>query len=195
MLEAYLVRIKEDMAEDDFNRLLRFTTEEKKERILRYRRFEDAERSLVGDLLARYAICKSFGVRNDELVFGRNEHGKPLLIKPAGHYFNISHAGEWVACALADRPVGIDIELIKPLDYRLAEGFCTQEEYLLLLQQPEETRLNYFYRLWTRKESYLKADRRGLRLPLASAPQEANCSYFTTELDKYILSICVFSPA
>jgi len=100
-----------------------------------------------------------------------------------------------VACAVADSPVGIDIEPLKPVDYKLAESFCAKEEYLFLQQQPEETRLKHFYHFWTSKESYVKADGRGLSLPLASVTAAANCSYFTAELDNYILSICVLSPA
>jgi 4'-phosphopantetheinyl transferase len=195
MFEAYLVRITQDLAQNDFNRLLRYVTAKKKERILRYQRFEDAQRSLVGDLLTRYALCKRLNVRNDELVFVQNEYGKPLLLRPRGLHFNISHAGEWVACALADIPVGIDIELAKPVDYRIAESFCTKEEFLFLLQQPEETRLKHFYRFWTRKESYLKADGRGLYLPPNSVPTDKDCSYYTAELDNYVLSICVFRPS
>jgi 4'-phosphopantetheinyl transferase len=191
MLDVYLVRINHDLAENEFIQLLRYMTAEKKERILRYQRLEDAQRSLVGDILARYTICKRLGAKNDELVFGQNEYGKPLLLKPAGLYFNISHAGEWVACALADSPVGIDIELVKPADYTLAQRFCAKEEYLFLLQQPEETRLKHFYRFWTMKESYSKFDGRGLSLPLASVAADENCSYYTVELDNYVLSICV----
>jgi len=195
MLEAYLVRINQMLAAKDFNRLLGYVTAEKKERILRYHRFEDAQRSLAGDILARYALCKRLNARNDELVWGRNEYGKPLLLSPRGIYFNISHAGEWAACAVSDSPVGIDIELVKPVDYQLAERFCSEEEYLFLLGQPEGRRLEHFYRFWTRKESYSKADGRGLSLPLASAAADTGCAYYTMKLDNYVLSVCAFPPS
>ena len=206
MPDTYLLNINQNLAKNDFDRLLRYVSEDKRERILRFHRFEDAQRSLLGDILARYAICKRLGVRNAELVFGLNEYGKPLLIEPDGIFFNISHSGEWVACAVADSLVGIDVEMIKPVDYKIAEGFFSEIEYLFLMNQPEETRQKYFYILWALKESFIKAEGKGLSIPFDSftvdlerkeirLQDEENvinnktCSYFKAKSDKYVLSV------
>ena len=210
MLETYLLNINRDLEKYDFDRLIGYVSKDKKDRILRFRRFKDAQRSLLGEILARYAICKGLGVRNTELVFGLNEYGKPVLIKPDGIHFNISHSGEWVACAVADSPVGIDIEMIKPVDYKIAERFFSEKESFFLINQSEETRLKYFYMLWTLKESYIKAEGRGLSIPLNSftvdlkgnpiiirdennlIKNKTHC-YFEVQPDKYVLSICVIT--
>ncbi len=207
MPDTYLLKINKDLEKKDFDRLLCYVSEDKRERILRFHRFEDSQRSLLGDILARYAICKRSGAKNAELVFGLNEYGKPILIKPEGIHFNISHSGEWVACAIDDNPVGIDIEMIKPVDYKISERFFSEKEYLFLMNQPEEMRLKYFYIFWTLKESCIKADGRGLSIPFDSftidldgkgiiLQDEKNVlgnkthSYFEVEIDKYVLSIC-----
>lgn len=168
MLEAYILEIDKFLEKHAFERLLGYVTESKRDRIGRFHRPEDAQRSLLGDVLARYAICKRLGVKNGALAFGANEYGKPLLLEHAGIHFNISHSGSWVACAVDDNPVGIDVELIQPIDFKIAERFFSKDEHAALLAQPDEMKLTYFYMLWTLKESYIKAEGKGLGIPLDS---------------------------
>lgn len=168
MLDTYILKIDRNIEKDDFDRLLSWVSEEKKERILRFHRFEDAQRTLLGDVLARYAICKRLGVRNMDLVFGTNEYGKPVLHEPNGIHFNISHSGNWVVCAVDDNVVGIDVEMIKPIDFKIVERFFSRDEYISFVNQPEEMKLQYFYMIWTLKESYIKTEGKGLSIPLNS---------------------------
>lgn len=168
MLDTYILKIDRNIEKDDFCRLLGCVSEEKKERISRFHRFEDAQRTLLGDVLARYAICKRLGIRNRDLVFGTNEYGKPILHEPNGIHFNISHSGDWVVCAVDDSTVGIDIEMIKPIDFKIAERFFSRDEYISLINQSEEMKLKYFYMIWTLKESYIKTEGKGLSIPLDS---------------------------
>jgi len=168
MLDIYILKIGKALPKDVFNRFLSLVSDVKKERILRYRMYEDAQRSLLGDILARYAICKRLGIRNHDLVFGTNEYGKPILTIPGGVHFNISHSENWVVCAADNNQVGIDVEVIKPVNINIAESFFSKYEYLALLNQPEETQLKYFYMIWTLKESYIKAEGKGLSIPLNS---------------------------
>ena len=168
MLDTYILKIDRNIEKDDFNRLLSFVSKEKKERISRFHRFEDAQRTLLGDALARYAICKRLGIRNRDLVFGANEYDKPVLLEPNGIHFNISHSGNWVVCAVDDNAIGIDVEMIKPIDFKIAERFFSRDEYISLINQPEEMKLTNFYMIWTLKESYIKTEGKGLSIPLNS---------------------------
>lgn len=168
MVDAYILKIDTALEKEEFARLLNCVSEEKRERILRFHRSEDAQRTLLGDVLSRYALCKRFNLQNKDLVFGVNEYGKPLLPGFQDAHFNISHSGPWVVCAVDDKPVGIDVEIIKPMDFKIAERFFSKDEYHSLMDQPEEMKLNYFYRLWTLKESYIKAEGKGLSIPLDS---------------------------
>lgn len=168
MLDTYILKIDKNIEKDDFDRLLSRVSKEKKERINRFHRFEDAQRTLLSDVLARYAICKRLGVRNRDLVFGANEYGKPVLHEPNRTHFSISHSGNWVVCAVDDSAVGIDVEMIKPIGFEIAERFFSKDEFISLINQPEEMKLAYFYMIWTLKESYIKAEGKGLSIPLNS---------------------------
>jgi 4'-phosphopantetheinyl transferase len=168
MFSAYLLNIDKNLEKEDFDRLLNHVSHEKKKRILRFHRYEDAQRSLLGDILSRYAICERCNIKNNNLVFTSNEYGKPLLTEPSEIHFNISHSADWVVCAVDNHPIGIDVETIKPIDFNIAERFFSKAEYLSLINQPEESKLEYFYMLWTLKESYIKAEGKGLSIPLDS---------------------------
>lgn len=66
---------------------------------------------LVGEILAKTAIKKTFGIDIAKQNFTYTGHGKPYLLNYPDVHFNISHSGEYVACAVADSPVGVDILL------------------------------------------------------------------------------------
>lgn len=88
--------------------------------------------------------------------------------------FNLSHSGTFVMCAAeleteADTKVGCDIEQIGPFRMRLAEKFFCMEEYKRIMRETtEEKRRDLFYRYWVLKESFMKATRKGMALPLDS---------------------------
>lgn len=54
-------------------------SEEKKERIRRFHRFEDTQRTFLGDVLAIKTICNRLDIKNRDMGFRTNEYGKPLL--------------------------------------------------------------------------------------------------------------------
>ncbi len=166
MPDTHILKIDRNIEKDYFDRLLSCVSEEKKERINRFHRFEDAQRALLGDVLARYAVCKRLGVRNRDLDLGTNEYGKPVLHQPNDVHFNISHSENWVICAVDNTAVGVDVELIRPTEFKIAERFFSKDEYILLMNQPEEMKLKYFYVLWTLKESYIKMEGKGLSILL-----------------------------
>lgn len=91
--------------------------------------------------------------------------GKPFL-PGSGHYFNKSDSGAFTAFALSDEgEVGLDLQKILPYKdryLRLSERFFCPEEKNALLSLKEEERGDYFFRLWTVKESYLKFTGKGL---------------------------------
>ncbi len=92
-------------------------------------------------------------------------------------YFSISHSGEYVAVAVSEEPVGIDVEhkddkrfLISKrmfdqndMDYIAPEGF----EALETDSDTEEAQCR-FRDVWTIKESYVKCIGKGLTIPLKS---------------------------
>lgn len=169
MVRLYAVNVQESMQENNFEELLLYITSEKANRISKYRYMADAYRTLLGELLIRYAVCQKSGCNNNEIII--SSKGKPYLIYPAKIFFNISHSGNWVIGAIADAPLGIDIEYIKKeRDYKeIICRFYTDIERQYIMSDPnEDVQIERFHQIWTLKESYIKADGRGLNIPLKS---------------------------
>ena len=168
MLEIYMVNLEKNLEKEAFNILLHYVSEDKKAQIHRFYHFEDSQRALIGNVLSRYAICRSLNIKNSDITFEKNEYGKPFLSGQNNIHFNISHSGKWVVCAVSDYPVGIDVEIIKSTEFDIAKRFFSKDEYDELQKQPDEQKQAYFYKLWTLKESYIKAVGKGLSIPLDS---------------------------
>ena len=66
-------------------------------------------------------------------------NGKPMT---NGCYFNISHSHGLVACAVAEVPVGIDVEKIRPVPPRLLRILSPAEREYVRCDED-------FFRLWT----------------------------------------------
>lgn len=130
-------------------------TAERQSRMERYLRKADKARCLAAGLLLRYA----FG-EEDASRITADSFGKPYL--PEGPFFNLSHSGNKVVLLVSDRPSGIDIEEILPWSEAVAKRVFTQRERQWLEAQSGDAA---FYRLWTAKESIMKALGLGFRLP------------------------------
>ncbi len=88
------------------------------------------------------------------------EHGKPMLPEKIGLYFNLSHSGDYAACAVSDQEIGADIQKHKRYEEKLAERFFHPEELAYL--EAAEDRKRSFFDLWCLKESCIKCTGRGL---------------------------------
>lgn len=114
-------------------------------------------RRLLGRLLAALGMDETAEVAKDAL-------GAPYLPAYPGWHISLSHSGPFVACALADTPVGIDLEVWKhrafreAMQRRLTEAECS---YIRESEDPERA----FHTVWVRRESFVKAVGTGLRLP------------------------------
>ncbi len=88
----------------------------------------------------------------------RENNGKPYINCEHKLYFNLSHSGHCVMCAISDGPIGIDLQQIvhngKVL--QIANRFFAKEDIALLENTNEEHENEAFTRIWSQKESYLK---------------------------------------
>lgn len=93
--------------------------------------------------------------------FTHNEKGAPLV---EDGYVSVTHTAGYWACALSDRPVGIDMEeLSRKLSPAAAKKLHPAEkEYLSVLSEGSAEWREEFLRIWTKKESYLKYLGKGL---------------------------------
>ncbi len=173
MAEIFALKIEKQLDESLFQRLLQHVNPEKRTRVRRFLRWEDAHRGLFADLLIRRHIVESLGMKNQEISFSFNEFGKPSLVGEEGFHFNLSHSGIWVVCAIDREPVGVDVEKVAPIDFGISRNFFNEDEHLDLMSHNEPDKLSYFFTLWTLKESYIKAEGKGLSIPLDSFSMRA----------------------
>lgn len=128
-------------------------------------RATESERALALQL-RNYVIEQAFeselGIKFTELEITRNKYGKPFVGN--GIYFNISHTRGFVCCAISDVPVGVDAELVRPVNTVLINKICNNNEKEALLSS-DSTELEFF-KYWTLKESYIKMLGVGLSFPL-----------------------------
>ncbi|MCR5823701.1 MAG: 4'-phosphopantetheinyl transferase superfamily protein [Lachnospiraceae bacterium] len=88
--------------------------------------------------------------------------GKPFLPDHPDVHFNLSHSGNYVVCAFADKTVGIDIEEIRPVKPSLIKFSLSKHEMAEYEATPDEFREQKFYEMWTSKEAFLKHIAKGL---------------------------------
>lgn len=83
-------------------------------------------------------------------------HGRPRLVQEPATGISFAHTRGWVAAAAAPGPVGVDVETLDghPLDRRVAEAVCSEEE--LAAVRADEDPQRAFLRQWVRKESLVK---------------------------------------
>ncbi|OJU09404.1 MAG: hypothetical protein BGN88_09745 [Clostridiales bacterium 43-6] len=191
MFEVVILTVMSELTQNEFDTLLPLISLEKQERIRKFHFFQDARNCLLGDVLARVEICRATGLSNKHLEFSVNSYGKPFLADSSHVYFNISHAGHYITCVIADESVGIDIELIKPVNLIIAERFFTPDETEYVMAGDYTFR---FYEVWTKKESRIKWEGKGLHKTLPSfsvfEPNEQITYYEAFHNDEAICHVC-----
>lgn len=121
----------------------------------------DAARSafITGRILSRMALSKRYDCDPSSLKIVLGPNGRPEVDQLSGAHFNISHTRGLTICAVAECPVGVDVEFMDPnLDLDELGPICMSEpEARALLGKESGARLAYFLNIWTLKEAYLKA--------------------------------------
>ena len=132
----------------------------------------DRDRFAVGRASLRALLGGYLDIPPSALRFGYSKSGKPFLQNNPALRFNLSHSRETGLLAVSyNREVGIDLEFIDPGIKRdwesvALEVFSKNERIELVRSSPEE-KIRMFYRLWTRKEAYVKGLGVGLLAPLS----------------------------
>lgn len=167
MVSVYAMKVPEKIDIDVFQKFEKIISVERREKIKKYYFYQDKKRSLIAEILLRYCLQIRFGISKSKIQFIENNFGKPMLKNFNNIHFNLSHSGDWVVCAINySYPIGVDVEIIKDNNLQIAETFFTNEEYNYILNQPPEEINRFFYKIWTLKESYVKAEGKGLIIPL-----------------------------
>lgn len=182
MYKIYVAAIEPLMEDGFYQQALSMVGKDRQIKTEKMIQRQDKARSLAAGLLLRHAV-KDCTEGNDGGELGKQlsnrdtgfcwdgscfvkEHGKPMLPKELGLYFNLSHSGDYVLCAVSDKETGADIQRHEKYVDRLAKRFFHPEElaYLKKAEDPKQR----FYDLWCLKESCIKCTGRGLSTGLES---------------------------
>lgn len=184
-MEWYKFNIN-DLTESEYEKFFSLLSQEKREKAERFKDVNDKKRSICGEILAKSAIAKICGKEVEDLVFEVKKSGKPFC-KNVDIEFSISHSGDFVVCAVSDKPIGIDIQKIVPYNEKIAKRVCSQEELKMIVNSTDKAK--EFIKVWTKKEAALKRDEKSI-----FSDDIKNCllgkAVKTIEFSDYIVSIC-----
>lgn len=178
-------------------------SEERREKLLKFRNKADSVRSFIGEILVRYAHESEYGEL--ECTFNRNEYGKLFIENNKKFQFNISHSGKWVICGTCSEEIGVDVEEVRDIELPIFKYILNQNEIDNMNKLNIQEQKKLFFKTWTIKESYIKAVGKGLSIAMDSIEiisqdnelfifnKETSCKYkiILLELDeKYKFSVC-----
>jgi len=130
------------------------------------------ERQTAYELLA-LAVREVFSL--DTLPeIAREEGGKPFFPGAPRICFNLSHSHGAAVCALHDRPIGVDVEKLRPAPRRLVAGM------------PDDA----FFRRWTAREATVKLQGRSWQALLSDWEPDSRCRWEEALLPGWIIAVC-----
>lgn len=127
----------------------------------KYRQQKNTYRFIVSRGAQRIILGRYLNTPPAQLQFVLGDNKKPYLMGASGEilHYNLSHSGDWIVLAIAQLPVGADVEFVDPefpFQDILEDNFSRAEaDYI-------GTSAERFFTLWTRKEAILKATGQGL---------------------------------
>lgn len=147
-----------------FDKGMSMISEERKKKIEALKNPAAARLSLGAGILLQIALEKGgYGGQKEKIKEG--EHGK-LYLPDTDFHFSLSHSGEYAVCAYGNHPIGVDLQKVKDHMPKHLKKILTEKETSFLDGLDEQEKREVFYRIWAKKESIIKWDGRGLRIPL-----------------------------
>jgi 4'-phosphopantetheinyl transferase len=138
----------------------------------RFRAGRDRRQFIVCRGVLRCVLSRYLGDPPASLEFRYGPYGKPALKLESGELdlrFSVSHCRDQALFAIAlSREVGVDVECVRPdvPAEDIAARFFSAREAAAIEALPPADRLRAFFRVWTRKEAFLKAQGHGFSAPL-----------------------------
>lgn len=142
---------------------------EEKERASRFYFEKDRTQFSAARVGLRCLLASLLNIAPANLRLKATDHGKLYLPNHPSLSFNVTHSGQMVLYAFsAEGQLGIDIENtqrdVEVLE--LAERFFSVPEFDELSLLQGAALKSAFFRVWTRKEAFIKAEGTGLSFPL-----------------------------
>ena len=102
-----------------------------------------------------FALLHSFGYKMSDLIFSRSQNGKWLCDKC---FFSLSHSGGYVAVAVSNTQVGIDIEDVLAFEEKCKDSTVLKRmrRHIAGKSEPYPKTPFELLKIWTQKESIFK---------------------------------------
>ncbi len=177
MIYIYIVamNIIQNRLDEYISCFMNYIPKEKQLKLMRIKRREIILHSVCGQILLDYCLRTYFDKRYEDVEFGYGKWGKPYIKNMNNFFYNISHSGDWVVCAVGHKELGIDIEKIKDVKENISSKYFSEKEEYYLKNCYD--RSDYIFRIWVLKEAYVKYLGKGLLFPLKnisfSVPEES----------------------
>jgi 4'-phosphopantetheinyl transferase len=144
---------------------------EELERAGKFKFQQDREHFILFHSQLRLILSKYYDCQPGEFIFRYNSCKKPLISNPEfeGLKFNMSHSEDLMLVGLCKhKEIGIDVEKVREVDEldNIANENFSAQEIKYLTDSSDKT--NTFFKIWTRKEAFIKAIGKGIHFPLKS---------------------------
>ena len=197
-MKVYALNLSNEYKECKYYEYLQCIQESRVKSLAKFKFAKDKVIGLYAELLVRYILSSEFGINNDNIKFLKNKYGKPYLGVKEKIKFNYSHSGDVIVCAFDIDEIGVDVEKVTDIDLAISEVVFSKDELKLFNLADESRKKEFFFELWTMKESYVKAKGEGLSIDLKSFSvvfdETLWCnewSFIQYELpEKYKIAIC-----
>lgn len=122
---------------------------------------------LVSHALTRKMLANALDCAPQKIAYGFTGRQKPILALPEqakALHFNLAHTSGLTVVAIANEPVGVDVESLtrKSAASDLARRYFSEREQADIQNQPVNLQQERFLTYWTLKEAFLKAQAWGI---------------------------------
>lgn len=177
-MKLYWYNIK-TMTAADFDSAMALMGAARRRRVSDFPAEDDRKRSAAGELLLRRALCEQLGCTMETAPLTWEDSGKPAATAE-GVYLSVSHSGPWVVCALGDKPLGVDVEVIRSTEQKFMARACSEAE-MAYIAFGREGCYHRFWECWTAKEALFKVTGKGPLLALSRLELPQNVALRYTE--------------
>lgn len=168
-IELWAVRLERRLTDEETETMMALLPEERRKRLLSVQREERRQEPLCAYFILRQALLEQYGWREFPNIALTNR-GKPYFPDYPEVQFNLSHTAGAVLVGLSGKPLGVDIEHIRPVSQRAMRRLAdvdTRED---------------FFRNWVRREARAKRSGEGVGTMIRSeTPLQYGETYYEIE--------------
>ncbi|HEX6309398.1 MAG TPA: 4'-phosphopantetheinyl transferase superfamily protein [Longimicrobiales bacterium] len=124
----------------------------------------EQRRFITSRIVLRHVLAAYHGVPAAALPLAREPGGRPFIEGAERLFFSLSHSAGTAVIAVADVPVGVDVERVRPVARAaaIARRVLHPDTVAVLATVPAPERLRAFLDAWTQREAHVKAVGGGL---------------------------------